>query len=109
MVVQKVLVIVAVLSVPVLLLGKPMQEYITHRMKRTQLSVSTASEFCVCVCVCLYITALSASVGRQTSSAGGKRLYKCSPGRGGYKRRRRRGGKREVDEANFNWFRTECR
>ncbi|XP_048032054.1 T cell immune regulator 1, ATPase H+ transporting V0 subunit a3b isoform X2 [Megalobrama amblycephala] len=38
MVVQKVLVIVAVLSVPVLLLGKPMQEYITHRMKRTQLS-----------------------------------------------------------------------
>uniref|UniRef100_A0A673NKS0 V-type proton ATPase subunit a n=1 Tax=Sinocyclocheilus rhinocerous TaxID=307959 RepID=A0A673NKS0_9TELE len=35
MVVQKVLVIVAVLSVPVLLLGKPMHEYITHRRKRT--------------------------------------------------------------------------
>uniref|UniRef100_A0A671LAU2 V-type proton ATPase subunit a n=1 Tax=Sinocyclocheilus anshuiensis TaxID=1608454 RepID=A0A671LAU2_9TELE len=39
MVVQKVLVIVAVLSVPVLLLGKPMQEYITHRRQRTPLSV----------------------------------------------------------------------
>uniref|UniRef100_A0A8C2I1I0 V-type proton ATPase subunit a n=1 Tax=Cyprinus carpio TaxID=7962 RepID=A0A8C2I1I0_CYPCA len=38
MVVQKVLVIVAVLSVPVLLLGKPMQEYITHKRKRTPLS-----------------------------------------------------------------------
>uniref|UniRef100_A0A8C1RW65 V-type proton ATPase subunit a n=1 Tax=Cyprinus carpio TaxID=7962 RepID=A0A8C1RW65_CYPCA len=38
MVVQKVLVIVAVLSVPVLLLGKPMHEYITHRRKRPQLS-----------------------------------------------------------------------
>ncbi|XP_016342054.1 V-type proton ATPase 116 kDa subunit a-like [Sinocyclocheilus anshuiensis] len=38
MVVQKVLVIVAVLSVPVLLLGKPMQEYITHRRQRTPLS-----------------------------------------------------------------------
>lgn len=98
MVVQKVLVIVAVLSVPVLLLGKPMQEYISHRMKRTQLSVSTASEFSVCaVCVCLYITALSSCVGRQTSSAGRKRLYKCSPGRGGYERRRR-GGKRETEE-----------
>lgn len=99
MVVQKVLVIVAVLSVPVLLLGKPMQEYITHRMKRTQLSVSTASELSVCVGVSLYITALSSSVGRQTSSAGGKRFYKCPPGRGGYKRRRRRrGGKRETEE-----------
>uniref|UniRef100_A0A673LES0 V-type proton ATPase subunit a n=1 Tax=Sinocyclocheilus rhinocerous TaxID=307959 RepID=A0A673LES0_9TELE len=45
MVVQKVLVIVAVLSVPVLLLGKPMQEYITHRRQRTPLSVSNPSEF----------------------------------------------------------------
>uniref|UniRef100_A0A8C1RWJ6 V-type proton ATPase subunit a n=2 Tax=Cyprinus carpio TaxID=7962 RepID=A0A8C1RWJ6_CYPCA len=43
MVVQKVLVIVAVLSVPVLLLGKPMHEYITHRRKRPQLSVSDPS------------------------------------------------------------------
>uniref|UniRef100_A0A8C1YDT4 V-type proton ATPase subunit a n=1 Tax=Cyprinus carpio TaxID=7962 RepID=A0A8C1YDT4_CYPCA len=40
MVVQKVLVIVAVLSVPVLLLGKPMHEYITHRRKRPQTSPS---------------------------------------------------------------------
>ncbi|KAK2890565.1 hypothetical protein Q8A67_013208 [Cirrhinus molitorella] len=38
MIVQKVLVIVAVLSVPVLLLGKPIQEYISHKRKRTQLS-----------------------------------------------------------------------
>ncbi|TRY98207.1 hypothetical protein DNTS_006238 [Danionella cerebrum] len=38
MIVQKVLVIVAVLSVPVLLLGKPMHEYITHRRKRNHLS-----------------------------------------------------------------------
>uniref|UniRef100_A0A8C1MRX4 V-type proton ATPase subunit a n=1 Tax=Cyprinus carpio TaxID=7962 RepID=A0A8C1MRX4_CYPCA len=45
MVVQKVLVIVAVLSVPVLLLGKPMQEYITHKRKRTPLSVSNPSVF----------------------------------------------------------------
>uniref|UniRef100_A0A8C2I103 V-type proton ATPase subunit a n=1 Tax=Cyprinus carpio TaxID=7962 RepID=A0A8C2I103_CYPCA len=45
MVVQKVLVIVAVLSVPVLLLGKPMQEYITHKRKRTPLSVRNPSVF----------------------------------------------------------------
>uniref|UniRef100_A0A672RBS3 V-type proton ATPase subunit a n=1 Tax=Sinocyclocheilus grahami TaxID=75366 RepID=A0A672RBS3_SINGR len=45
MVVQKVLVIVAVLSVPVLLLGKPMHEYITHRRKRTPLSVRDPSAF----------------------------------------------------------------
>uniref|UniRef100_A0A8C1WZT9 V-type proton ATPase subunit a n=1 Tax=Cyprinus carpio TaxID=7962 RepID=A0A8C1WZT9_CYPCA len=64
MVVQKVLVIVAVLSVPVLLLGKPMQEYITHKRKRTPLSVSNPSVFenrpaysssvCLCVCLCNY-------------------------------------------------------
>lgn len=34
MTVQKVLVIVAVLSVPVLLLGKPIQEYLSHKRKR---------------------------------------------------------------------------
>ncbi|XP_057205938.1 T cell immune regulator 1, ATPase H+ transporting V0 subunit a3b isoform X3 [Triplophysa rosa] len=38
MTVQKVLVIVAVLSVPVLLLGKPIQEYVAYRKKKTQLT-----------------------------------------------------------------------
>lgn len=50
----------------------------------------------VFVCVC--VTMLSSSVGRQTSFASRKRLYKCSPGRGGCKRRRR-GGKREIGES----------
>ncbi|KAA0709190.1 V-type proton ATPase 116 kDa subunit a isoform 3 [Triplophysa tibetana] len=35
-IVQKVLVIVAVLSVPVLLLGKPIQEYVAYRKKKTR-------------------------------------------------------------------------
>ncbi len=58
----------------------------------TLLNSSTSVFVCVCV------TMLSSSVGRQTSFASRKRLYKCSPGRGGCKRRRRRGGKREIGE-----------
>ncbi len=51
------------------------------------------------VFVCVWVTMLSSSVGRHTSFASRKRLYKCSPGRGGCKRRRRRGGKREIGES----------
>ncbi len=58
----------------------------------TLLNSSTSVFVCVCV------TMLSSSVGRQTSFASRKRLYKCSPGRGGCKRRRR-GGKREIGES----------
>ncbi len=59
----------------------------------TLLNSSTSVFVCVCV------TMLSSSVGRQMSFASRKRLYKCSPGRGGCKSRRRRGGKREIGES----------
>uniref|UniRef100_A0A4W4HMZ0 V-type proton ATPase subunit a n=1 Tax=Electrophorus electricus TaxID=8005 RepID=A0A4W4HMZ0_ELEEL len=42
MIVQKVLVIVALCSVPVLLLGKPIYEYITYKKKKHQPSVSVS-------------------------------------------------------------------
>uniref|UniRef100_A0A4W4HQ11 V-type proton ATPase subunit a n=1 Tax=Electrophorus electricus TaxID=8005 RepID=A0A4W4HQ11_ELEEL len=43
MIVQKVLVIVALCSVPVLLLGKPIYEYITYKKKKHQPSVSVSA------------------------------------------------------------------
>uniref|UniRef100_A0AAR2LEX4 V-type proton ATPase subunit a n=1 Tax=Pygocentrus nattereri TaxID=42514 RepID=A0AAR2LEX4_PYGNA len=45
MTVQKILVVVALCSVPVLLLGKPIHEYITYRRKRHQPTVRVYQEF----------------------------------------------------------------
>uniref|UniRef100_A0AAR2JQK7 V-type proton ATPase subunit a n=1 Tax=Pygocentrus nattereri TaxID=42514 RepID=A0AAR2JQK7_PYGNA len=55
MTVQKILVVVALCSVPVLLLGKPIHEYITYRRKRHQPTVR------VYACVCMYVWTLCQS------------------------------------------------
>uniref|UniRef100_A0AAR2KDM7 V-type proton ATPase subunit a n=1 Tax=Pygocentrus nattereri TaxID=42514 RepID=A0AAR2KDM7_PYGNA len=52
MTVQKILVVVALCSVPVLLLGKPIHEYITYRRKRHQPTVRVyASSLCLLSCL----------------------------------------------------------
>uniref|UniRef100_A0AAY4C0X0 V-type proton ATPase subunit a n=1 Tax=Denticeps clupeoides TaxID=299321 RepID=A0AAY4C0X0_9TELE len=52
-VVQKILVVVALCSVPVLLLGKPIHQYVTHRRRRTYHLVNVSQRMAI---VCTYFS-----------------------------------------------------
>lgn len=66
MTVQKVLVVLALCSVPVLLLGKPIHEYMTFKKKKRQTASRVCVQFIGNVCISVFFFDISQSCGSIT-------------------------------------------